>query len=113
MEKYVYSFFEIRLTFLAKTYIIDTEWFEFYKFAWVLCTSHAWNNRKERKNMTNQIDVILELQKQFFRSGATLSVEYRVDMLRKLYDTIKANKKEIAIALQQDLGKSEYESFMC
>jgi hypothetical protein len=25
MEKYVYSFFEIRLTFLAKTYIIDTE----------------------------------------------------------------------------------------
>ena len=63
--------------------------------------------------MTNQIDVILELQKQFFRSGATLSVEYRVEMLRKLYDTIKANKKEIAIALQQDLGKSEFESFMC
>ena len=63
--------------------------------------------------MTNQIDVILELQKQFFRSGATLSVEYRVEMLRKLYDTIKANKKEIAIALQQDLGKSDFESFMC
>ena len=63
--------------------------------------------------MTNQIDVILEQQKQFFRSGATLSVEYRVEMLRKLYDTIKANKKEIAIALQQDLGKSEFESFMC
>lgn len=63
--------------------------------------------------MTNQIDVILEQQKQFFRSGATLSVESRVEMLKKLYDTIKANKKEIAIALQQDLGKSEFESFMC
>ena len=63
--------------------------------------------------MTNQIDVILEKQKQFFRSGATLSVESRVEMLKKLYDTIKENKKEIAIALQQDLGKSEFESFMC
>lgn len=63
--------------------------------------------------MTNQIDVILEQQKQFFRSGATLSVESRVEMLKKLYDTIKVNKKEIAIALQQDLGKSEFESFMC
>ena len=63
--------------------------------------------------MTNQIDVILEKQKLFFRSGATLSVESRVEMLKKLYDTIKENKKEIAIALQQDLGKSEFESFMC
>ena len=63
--------------------------------------------------MTNQIDVILEKQKQFFRSGATLSVESRVEVLKKLYDTIKENKKEIAIALQQDLGKSEFESFMC
>ena len=34
-------------------------------------------------------------------------------MLKKLYDTIKENKKEIAVALQQDLGKSEFESFMC
>ena len=63
--------------------------------------------------MTNQIDVILEKQKLFFRSGATLSVESRVEVLKKLYDTIKENKKEIAIALQQDLGKSEFESFMC
>lgn len=63
--------------------------------------------------MTNNIDLILEKQKQFFRSGATLSVEFRVEMLKKLYDTIKENKKEIAIALQQDLGKSEFESFMC
>ena len=63
--------------------------------------------------MANNIDLILESQRKFFRSGATLSVEYRVEMLKKLYDTIKENKKEIAIALQQDLGKSEFESFMC
>ena len=63
--------------------------------------------------MANNIDLILESQRKFFRSGATLPVEYRVEMLKKLYDTIKENKKEIAIALQQDLGKSEFESFMC
>ena len=63
--------------------------------------------------MTNNIDLILESQRKFFRSGATLPVEYRVEMLKKLYDTIKENKKEIAVALQQDLGKSEFESFMC
>ena len=63
--------------------------------------------------MTNRIDLILENQRKFFRGGVTLPVEYRVEMLKKLYDTIKANKKEIALALQQDLGKSEFESFMC
>ena len=63
--------------------------------------------------MTNNIDLILENQRKFFRSGETLSVESRVEMLKKLYDTIKENKKEIAGALQQDLGKSDFESFMC
>ncbi len=70
---------------------------------------------KERHGhtMTNNIDLILENQRKFFRSGETLSVEFRVEMLKKLYDTIKENKSEIANALGQDLGKSEFESFMC
>ena len=63
--------------------------------------------------MTNDMDLILENQKNFFRSGKTLSVEFRLEMLKKLYDTIKENKEEIANALQQDLGKSGFESFMC
>ena len=63
--------------------------------------------------MKQNIDLILEGQRKFFRSGETLSVEFRIEMLKKLYDTIKENKKEIADALQTDLGKSEFESFMC
>ncbi len=63
--------------------------------------------------MTNNMDLILENQRKFFRSGETLSVEFRVEMLKKLYDTIKENKDEIANALGQDLGKSGFESFMC
>ena len=63
--------------------------------------------------MTKNIDQILESQRKFFRSGATLSVDFRIEMLKKLYETIKENKQKIATALGQDLGKSEFESFMC
>ena len=63
--------------------------------------------------MTANIDLILENQKKFFRSGATLSVDFRVEMLKKLYETIKEYKDKIAQALHEDLGKSEFESFMC
>ena len=63
--------------------------------------------------MTNSIDLILEKQKKFFRSGATLSVDFRVEMLKKLYETIKECKDKIAKALYEDLGKNEFESFMC
>lgn len=59
------------------------------------------------------IDEILEKQKTFFNSGETLSVEFRVKMLKKLYKTIKKYEDEIKIALKADLGKSDYESFMC
>ena len=63
--------------------------------------------------MTGKIDLILESQKKFFRSGATLSVDFRLEMLKKLYETIKEYKDKIAKALHEDLGKSEFESFMC
>lgn len=63
--------------------------------------------------MRNDISQILESQRAFFRSGATLSVDYRILMLKKLKDTIKKYEKDIMNALKCDLGKSDYESFMC
>ena len=59
------------------------------------------------------IDIILEKQKSFFQSGATLPVEFRKEMLKKLYSAIEKNEEEIAKALKTDLGKSEFEGFMC
>lgn len=59
------------------------------------------------------IDQTLALQQTYFRSGATLPVRFRVDMLKKLRGAIQKYEKEIAEALDQDLGKSEYESYMC
>ncbi len=59
------------------------------------------------------INKILESQRQFFQSGATLSVKFRIEMLKKLYHTVKKYETEICKALLEDLGKSDFESFMC
>lgn len=60
-----------------------------------------------------KIDEILASQRKYFQSGATLSVDFRVEMLKKLYNTIKKYETEIEKALTRDLGKSEFEGFMC
>lgn len=60
-----------------------------------------------------EIKKIVDKQKKFFQSGATLPVKYRIDALKKLKITIKKYEKEIASALHTDLGKSEFESYMC
>lgn len=59
------------------------------------------------------IDEILQGQKEFFQSGKTLPVSFRVDALKKLRESIKRHEDEIAEALTKDLGKSAFEGFMC
>ena len=60
--------------------------------------------------MTNeQIENLLENQRKFYRSGATISVDFRIEQLKKLYATVKKYEIEINDALQADLGKSHYE----
>ena len=61
----------------------------------------------------NDLDLVLEKQKEYFNSGVTLDVNFRIEMLKKLYKAIKDNEKEIEEALYQDLGKSDFESFLC
>ncbi|MBQ6702433.1 MAG: aldehyde dehydrogenase [Clostridia bacterium] len=64
--------------------------------------------------MTNQeIQHLLEKQRQYYRSGATIPVKFRKEQLKKLYNSVKDHTDEINDALQADLGKSRYESFMC
>ena len=62
---------------------------------------------------TQMIDTILENQRRYFASGATLSVGFRIKMLKKLYNAVKKYEKEIGEALTADLGKSAFEGFMC
>jgi len=60
-----------------------------------------------------RIQELLHAQRRFFQSGATLPVKFRIHALRRLYAAIKAHEKEIAAALYKDLGKGEFESYMC
>ncbi len=64
--------------------------------------------------MTNEeIKKLLEAQREYYKSGKTLPVKFRIRQLKKLYEAVKKYKGEINSALYKDLGKSEYESFMC
>ena len=64
--------------------------------------------------MTNeQISSLLEKQRIYYKSGATIPVKFRIEQLKKLYATIKKYENEVNDALKADLGKSHYEGFMC
>lgn len=64
--------------------------------------------------MTNQeIQALLEKQRAYYRSGATIPVKFRIEQLKKLYATVKKYQTEVNDALKCDLGKSHYECFMC
>ncbi len=61
----------------------------------------------------NKIEALVESQQVFFASGATLAVDFRLNMLKRLRDAVKQHESDIAEALRLDLGKSEFESYMC
>ena len=56
---------------------------------------------------------LISEQRIFFQSGKTLSVDFRIEELKKLYQSVQDFEKEILCALQADLGKSATESYMC
>jgi aldehyde dehydrogenase (NAD+) len=60
-----------------------------------------------------EIQQILARQREFFATGATLDVTYRIEALTRLRDAIRRREDEINEALAADLGKSRFESYMC
>lgn len=60
-----------------------------------------------------EIQSILQKQRDYYQSGATFSVEFRIKQLKKLYAAVKKHETEINDALHADLGKSDFEAFMC
>lgn len=55
---------------------------------------------------------IRNLQRDFYNTGATLDVNYRISALKTLKASIKSHEAEIFEALHTDLGKSAEESYM-
>ena len=60
-----------------------------------------------------EIALIVDRQRGYFASGATLPVERRIDALTRLRDAILSHEADIAEALYNDLGKSTTEGYMC
>ena len=64
--------------------------------------------------MTNsEIQSLCQKQRDFYRTGATIPVSFRIAQLKKLYAAVKKYEDQINDALRTDLGKSHYEGFMC
>ncbi|MBR5278808.1 MAG: aldehyde dehydrogenase [Clostridia bacterium] len=61
----------------------------------------------------SNITEIVNSQQEYYLSGATIPLSFRKMMLKKLYNAVKEKEKAICQALYADLGKSNYESFMC
>lgn len=61
----------------------------------------------------SDIHSIVERQKDFFRSGQTLPISWRVRQLKKLKAAVIAHEKEFERALAEDLGRSAVEAYLC
>ncbi len=60
-----------------------------------------------------EISELVEKQRTYFRSGATLPVSWRIRQLRKLRETIRRWEPQLTEALTADLGRSPEEGFLC
>ena len=57
------------------------------------------------------ITEVVTNQSSFFKSKATLSINFRIESLKQLKQNIKLYEKDILESLHADLGKSEFEAF--
>ena len=60
----------------------------------------------------DKIQAIAVAQKQYFRTGATLDIKFRLQMLRRLEEGIRAHEKALCDALWADLHKSYEEAYL-
>lgn len=58
-----------------------------------------------------EIKEVFQKQKEFYNTGKTKSIDFRINNLKKLKAVIKDNENEIIDALKRDLGKSPFESY--
>lgn len=58
-----------------------------------------------------ELGELLNKQKDFFRSGKSKDINFRINMLKKLKLLLKDNEDDILNALKKDLGKSYFEGY--
>lgn len=55
---------------------------------------------------------LVALQREYFNSGATRPLSFRMESLRKLQNALRKNEKLISEAMKSDLNKSAFEAYM-
>ena len=60
-----------------------------------------------------RIKEIISAQRQFFRRGETLDVNWRIRQLKKLKQAVISQQDMLSKALNEDLGKSPTEAYLC
>ena len=60
-----------------------------------------------------EIRQIVENQRTYFYTGASLPLSHRIEALKKIQSYILTHEAEIGKAIRKDLGKSDFESYMC
>jgi len=60
----------------------------------------------------NRLETLIKKQRDFFNSGKTLDVNFRLSALKKLKKAINKSDKKIYTALKADLNKPEFEAFV-
>jgi aldehyde dehydrogenase (NAD+) len=58
------------------------------------------------------IETIVANQREYFNSGVTRPLEFRLDALKKLQSALRQNERKLYDALKADLNKQEMESYM-
>ena len=58
-----------------------------------------------------ELDKVLQKQKEFYGTGKTKDINFRLDNLKKLKEVIKRNEEDILEALKMDLSKSFFEGY--
>ena len=60
-----------------------------------------------------QIQEIVAAQRQYFRTGETLPIKWRIQQLKKLKAAVMAHATDFEDALTEDLGRSRVEAYLC
>ncbi|PID82208.1 MAG: aldehyde dehydrogenase family protein [Clostridiales bacterium] len=67
---------------------------------------------KNLSKKASRYSSLVKTQKDFFKTGKTLDVNFRIKALISLKDKIKKNEKLVLEALKTDLDRAPYESFL-
>ena len=59
------------------------------------------------------VHAIVQKQRAFFRTGATLDVSWRIEQLKKLKQSVLDHREMLEAALYEDLNKSPIEAYLC